>query len=193
MSSLIGGSTSAAGSSSYIIAHLDGLPEFQRALQQLGARVSTRVLRATAAAGARVVRKAVREAAPVGNYTGKKRGKGRVTPPGVLKYAVVTKFAKERSNADQATYLVTVRQGKGRGKGARAGDAYYARWVEEGHRIVPRRGTQGAAWSRKVRRELATGTVRPHPFMRPATEASAGAATRAMQQRMAEELVKVLK
>lgn len=175
-----------------ILARLDGLPEFKRALEQLSARVSTRVLRASAAAGARVVRSAVRSAAPVGRYAGKKRGFGRVTPPGVLKAAIITKFARERSTHEQASYLVTVRRGRGRGKGARAGDAYYARWVEEGHRIVPRRGRALSGTSLRTRRQGATGRVRPYPFHRPGTEASAGAAVRAMRQRMTEEFIKVL-
>ena len=180
-----------------IIARLDGVPEFQRALKQISQRVSTRVLRATAAAGARVVRKAIREAAPVGNYAGKKRGGGRVTPPGVLKNAIISKFAKERSGPDQATYLVTVRRGLGRGKGARAGDAYYARWVEEGHRIVPRRsGSFLRGSTLRTRRAAAAqggARTRPYPFHRPGTEASAAAATSAMRERMAVELVKALK
>lgn len=180
-----------------IIARLDGLPEFQRALAQIGQRVTTRVLRATAAAGARVVRKAIREAAPVGPYAGKKRGGGRVTPPGVLKNAIISKFARERSGPGQATYLVTVRRGLGRGKGAKAGDAYYARWVEEGHRIVPRRGAgfmRGSTLrARRAAAAFSGGRTRPVPFHRPGTEASAAAATRAMQERMAAELVKVLK
>ena len=177
-----------------IIARLDGVPEFQRALQQIGQRVSTRVLRATAAAGARVVRKAIREAAPVGNYAGKKRGGGRVTPPGVLKNAIISKFAKERSGPDQATYLVTVRRGLGRGKGARAGDAYYARWVEEGHRIVPRRsGSFLRGSTLRTRRAAAAqggARTRPYPFHRPGTEASA--AVFAALNAMAAEALRML-
>ncbi len=168
-----------------------GLPEFQRALKQISVRATRQVLRPAAAAGARVVRGAVKELAPVGRYAGKKRGGGQVTPPGVLRRSALLKFARERSSETRATYIVTFRRGKK--AQAQNRDAFYWPWVEFGHRIVPRRGKGGAGIAQRRRAAAGGGRVPPHPFFVPGVTRSVGAAVAAMRQRMAQELNKVLK
>lgn len=111
-----------------------GLPELKAKFQQVSAEVGTKVLRVGAAAASGVIRDAVKAAAPEGKKT-RKRGRFLV-PPGTLKAAALHKFAREESNVTQVAYIVTFRQGKRYQKTGR--DAYYARWVERGHLIVPR-------------------------------------------------------
>lgn len=176
-----------------ILARLSGLPEFQRALAQIGQRMGDRALRPAAAAGARLVRKAVKDAAPIGPYRVKHRGRGRTTPAGVLRRAALLKFARELSAPGQAGYIVTLRMGKRAQQANR--DAFYWPWVEAGHRIVPRRGSAaGGNATLRARRSAARGGLRvpPHPFFGPAVESSAAQATRVMRERLAAELAKVI-
>lgn len=174
-----------------IIARLSGVPEFERALAQISQKMGERALRPAAAAGARLVRAAVKSVAPVGPYRIKRRGRGRITPAGVLRRAVLMKRARELTKPGQAGYIVTLRMGK---KAAQAGrDAYYWPWVEAGHRIVPRRGAGGGTIrARRAAANARGGRVPPHPFFRPAVESSAGPATLAMRERLAAEFVKAL-
>lgn len=77
------------------------------------------------------------------------------------------------------------------------GDPYYWRWVEGGHRIVPRSrrvGTRGGkavnAATIRARRQAATAMVKPHPFLGPTFPAQADAAVRLFEDRIAERIAK---
>ena len=138
-----------------------GLRELGLAMQALSADMAGKVARQATAAGAGVVRKAARDAAPVDT--------------GNLKAAVVMKRLPKRETNLTEEYVVTVRKGKksdavkGRaGRGRQGKDAYYARFVEFGTVKLPAR-----------------------PFMRPALENNTQKATDAVASRLKQRLAKV--
>lgn len=171
-----------------LLANVQGLPELQRRLKQIPINVASKVLKKGVASGAGVVRKAAKSAAPASKLP-RRRG-GRVSQPGTLKRSAIIKFVRENSSATQTVYIVTFRRGKKEQQKQR--DAFYASWVEFGHKIVPRKGRGGRASLRR-RRAGATGQVRPHKFLTPAFYNSAGGALEAMKNKIATELGKVLK
>lgn len=173
---------------------VDGLKELSDALKQLPQNISKNVLRGAVYAGAKVIKDAVYNNAPV--YSG--------TDPrvqaGVLKDAVYMKHVQELSVENQQVFFVSLR--RGRKERAKNRDAYYWTWVEFGHHIVPRAPKGGPKLS--VRRNavvsgasLVAGSsyVLPHPFFRPAFEASKEASAQAirdyMAKRIPEEIAKV--
>ena len=159
------------------MSRLEGGDALKAALLALPAAVEAKVLRKSAIAGAKVVRDAVKANAPVGNGP-RKRGSGLTTPPGTIKRAVILKFAKELSDKDSATYVVTVRKGKGAQKTNR--DAFYWIWVEKGHRIVRKRGGP------------TVGQVSAHPFFVPAYRATAATAQQKMKSVMETQLTALI-
>lgn len=151
------------------LVHIKGLTELKRAMQALPSNIARNVLRASVNAGARVVRDQARINAPVlpASVPGHQ-------PPGTLKRSIVTAFISEKSNTQQATYYVTVRQGKKyRGQGRhqnKSQDAFYGAWVELGHYYVAPK-PKNTSWKRHRQHQHASGVyVRPHPFLRPAFE-----------------------
>ncbi len=169
------------------LVHIKGFAELKRAMQALPKNIQRNVLRASVNAGARLVRDQARINAPVmpvalpGHQ-----------PPGTLKRSIVTAFIQEKSNAQQATYYVTVRQGKKyRGQGKRQSksqDAFYGAWVELGHHYVAPKPS-GTTWKRHRQHQHATGVfVPPHPFLRPAYEAKKYESVQAMRQYMLQRL-----
>lgn len=149
--------------------HVQGLTELKRALQALPKNISRNVLRASVNAGARVVRDQARIYAPMLHVAIPKH-----QPPGTLKRSIITAYIPEKSNVNQATYYVTVRQGKRyRGQGRhqnRSQDAFYGAWVELGHYYVPPK-PHGDTWKKHRAEQHATGMfIPPHPYLRPAFE-----------------------
>lgn len=152
------------------IVHVEGLRELKLKLDRLPADLQKKALRGALSAAARQARDAARAAAPIGK--GPRRRGGRTVPAGTLKRSAMVAFDRRQSNATQAVYRVTFRRGKKQQKGNR--DAYYASWVEFGHRIVPRK-PKGAWWRRKKgivsafslagRRVTAGGTVPGRRFL----------------------------
>ena len=146
------------------IIRVEGLEDLKRKFQALPRDVARKAFRRALSAGAKQARDDARNAAPLGK--GPKRRGGRIVPPGTLKRSALVRFDRTQSNDTQAVYLVTFRRGKKQQKGNR--DAYYASWVEFGHRIVPRK-PKGSRWKRKRgvtsafslagRRAAATGSV----------------------------------
>lgn len=175
------------------LVHIKGFAELKRAMQALPKNIQRNVLRGTVNAGARLVRDQARLNAPV-----MPEALPGHQPPGTLKRSIVTAFIPEKSNTQQATYYVTVRQGKKyRGQGKRQGksqDAFYGAWVELGHHYVAPK-PDSANWSRHRQHQHATGIyVPPHPFLRPAYEAKKLQSVQAMReymlQRLAQEVEK---
>jgi HK97 gp10 family phage protein len=105
---------------------LQGLEAMKRAFAAQPEEIATKVLRKGVFAGASEVKMAAAAYAPF--------------KTGRLRRAAIVKFVRADSNATQVKYIVTFRQGKREQKSDR--DAYYARFVEFGHRsrsgsIVP--------------------------------------------------------
>ncbi len=145
------------------IIQIKGLAELNQRLLALPQLMQTKVLRGAMLAGAKVVRDTAKANAPLGPGP-KRRYNGNITPPGVLKRSALVKFDKSNSNGTQVVYLATFRKGRKQQKANR--DAFYASWVEFGHKIVPRKSKSGKGIA--LRRRGATGRVPPHKFLTPA-------------------------
>lgn len=109
---------------------------------------------------------------------------------GTLKANVILKHVPEESVEEaRQTYKVTVRSGKH----SPEGDAYYWRWVEEGHGFpvdmsMRPKGTSTREWRRLVQAEYGDSRVPPHPYLRPALDAKFDEALRAIRTRYIEIL-----
>lgn len=98
---------------------------------------------------------------------------------------IAVRLVEESDGALRQVYKVTVRKGRYGGE-----DAYYARWVEKGHKFVPRK-KKGVPWkAHRAAAELEYGNARvpAHPYMRPAYESRKGAAVEAMTKKLQEQL-----
>jgi homoserine dehydrogenase len=114
---------------------------------------------------------------------------------GVLHRNIIVKRVEEESDGGiRQVYIVTVRRGNYGGE-----DAFYARWVEKGHKFVPKNKTVSAKTGRTVgwaahRRaaelEYGSATVPAYPYMRPAYESRKRDAVDAMTQALAEQLAR---
>lgn len=147
------------------IQQVEGLAELGRALRQLPKEIASKnggPLRKALFQAAKVIREEAKRRAPV--HEGPPLKKGR-QPSGTLKRNIIAKRDR-RPDTVGATerYRVAVRTGKRQ----KTGDAFYWRFVEFGHRIVPRGGKRKGGIS--ARRRAAQGAVPPKPFMRPAFE-----------------------
>lgn len=156
---------------SFVQAKLTG--DMLSGLDKLVAAAGESALRATGVAGARVFQEEAIRRVPVDT--------------GTIKRNIIIKRAEEKSSgAEKQTYLVTVRTGKH----GNEGDAYYWRFVEGGHKIVPRK-PENVTW--KVHREAmaleyGSSRVPAKPFIRPAFESMKRAAVEAMKARLREKL-----
>lgn len=172
-----------------------GLPELKAKFSKVEAVVAKRILRRMAGAGAQVVKKAVQGTSLIHDDTG------------TLRRSVIVKFVRELSNDVQTEYIVTVRKGKKFQAGQKAGkgfrkansDAFYASWVEFGHKIVPRASRAIFARNQKglnkvtlnSRRAAAGASVPPHRFLGPTFEATKDAALAAMVAAAKDEFDKL--
>lgn len=170
------------------LVYVKGLEELKRKFALIGKEAGQKILRPGVAAGARVVKAAVVE-----NIGTDPRSRS-----GTLKRSAIIKYLAAESNQTQVEYIVTFRRGKRAAKRGR--DAFYAPWVEHGHKIVPRSGKaktlRGILRNRRTlrsRRQLATAMVRPHRFMAPGFERSKVRALKVMIERMSADLDKALR
>lgn len=174
------------------VTQVKGLPELRAKFAQIGSDVGKGVLRKGAGAGARVVKAAIALLIPTG-------------ATGALKRAEIIKFVREASNDTQAEYIVTFRRGKKFQKGAvsksgrvnrSARDAYYAPFVERGHRTRPAKtGTYRGGKSRPgqpARSAAKSSDVQGVFFMKRGIEASQHNALDAMVSTMKIEIDKVV-
>ncbi len=101
---------------------------------------------------------------------------------------IIAKRLEEESSDRKQVYLVTVRSGKF----GTEGDAFYWRFVEDGHKFVRRtKPKQTLKAARKASElEYGTATVPGYPFMRPAYESKKKEAIAAMQAKLAEKINK---
>lgn len=114
---------------------------------------------------------------------------------GMLFDSIIVKRVEEESDGGKVqVYLVTVRSG-----GAGRNGAYYWRWVENGHRFVPKnknisqrtgRKIGWAAHRRAAELEYGNARVRAYPYMRPAYESRKHDAVDLMTRTLAEQLAR---
>lgn len=113
---------------------------------------------------------------------------------GVLYNNIIVKRLEEEADGGlRQVYIVTVRNG-------RAGDwaAYYWKFVEFGHKFVPRnkkRGKTGRTVGWKAHRKAAeleygTASAPAYPFMRPAYESKKQEAVDVMTRTLAEQIAR---
>ncbi len=160
--------------------------------------VGENTLRAAGFAGAEVFRD---EAQQNASRSESMAGEGPAKRTGTLHNNIIVKRLEEESDGgNRQAYLVTVRTGKF----GTDGDAFYWRFVEEGHKFVPRNKkvskktgkTIGWAAHRakadraaEVRRlEFGSSGVPAYPFMRPAYESKKQEAVDAMSAKISEIL-----
>lgn len=108
---------------------------------------------------------------------------------------IIVKRLEEDSDGNRRqAYLVTVRKGRYNGS-----DAFYWRWVEHGHKFVPKnkklsektgRTIGWAAHRRAAELEYGTATVPAYPFMRPAYESKKTEAGAVMARALTEKIAK---
>jgi hypothetical protein len=115
----------------------------------------------------------------------KRNALGHAKTHTIYRSIIVKRLEEESHGAMRQVYKVTVRKGRYDGD-----DAFYWRWVEAGHKFVPRkkRGVTWAAHRRAAELEYGTASAPAYPFMRPAYESKKGAAVDAMTKRLQEQL-----
>jgi len=155
-----------------------GLTELLTVYRTLPDTLKRKLLRRAVRQAGNVVRTEARTRAP--QYRGPFR---KNKQPGTLRRSLIVKSARELNTATQVGVVVTARRGKAFQKTGKKGinkDAFYARWVHDGHRIVARgkgAATRGRVSGIAARRRAAGGsTVAGNPFLNSALEASAGRA-----------------
>jgi HK97 gp10 family phage protein len=184
-----------------------GVPNLRAQLEAVPERLRRRVLRNALAAGARVVRDAARRAAPVLKKFDKRR------KPGTLKKAITVRTSKRDQRAGNVGVFVNVRPARGPKRFRQSTeDPFYWRWIEFGHRILPKSGKtkyttvvrtrkDGTSWSRtyksdaasiRNRRRNATIRVPAIPFLRPAIS-TLGAALDAFKAAIGPAIAKLNK
>jgi len=114
---------------------------------------------------------------------------------GILFGSIIVKRLEEESDGGtKQVYLVTVRKGSYGG-----GDAFYWRWVESGHKFVPKnnnvseRTGRTIGWAvhrRAAELEYGSKRTRAYPFMRPAYEGKKQEAIDLMTRILAEQLAR---
>jgi len=172
---------------------ITGLTELRTVYRDLPDRLKRKTPRRMVRQGARVVLDESRRRAP--EHQGPYRRKNGKTP-GVLKRSLILKAARELNTVTQVGLLVTALRGKrfqAVGKKGVNKDAYYARWVHDGHRIVARgdgrRKTKGIRKaSLRLRRLAVQGRVAGKPFLTDALSATGTAAFQRMADVLREDL-----
>ena len=143
---------------------LTGLEDLKRRFREIPHEIATKVLRKGVLSGANIVKKAAIQQIGSGEPAPQSRS-------GTLKRAAIVKFIRENSNDTQVEYIVTFRKGKR--QQAKGRDAFYASWVEFGHR-----GRGGLL-------------VPPHRFLKPAFDQSYHQALALELSTMRNELLKI--
>lgn len=142
---------------------------------QVRASVDERAMRSVGFAGAEIVRDEAK-------LNAGRNAKTRV----IYNNIIVKRLTEESDTSKRQAYLVTVRAGK---FGAE-GDAYYWRWVENGHSYVRRRKKgESIKLARQVSEmEFGNSKVPAKPFLRPAYDSKKLEVTAAMSKALAANL-----
>jgi hypothetical protein len=155
-----------------------GLAELKTVYRELPDKIKRRVIARAARRAANVYLAEARRVAPV--RATPMRGQNK-RPAGTLKRALIVKRARELNTATSTGFLVTVLRGKKFQRVGKRGinkDAFYANWVHDGHRVVPRRSKSNQSGI-TARRRGAAGRVEGNPFLLNAFES---ASTRALDK-----------
>lgn len=138
-----------------ITVQVNGLRELRVKLKRLPLDIRKKVANKAVGSAARLVKAAAQQATPVRT--------------GTLRRSAIVNYRRKDSTDDKTVYIVTYRRGKrfqarvtAKGRKIANRDAFYAPWVEFGHKIVPRK----SKGSRAARRLAATGTVPGKHFLR---------------------------
>ena len=162
---------------------LDLAEVVESTVQQIRDSVDESTLRKVGFAGAEIFKAEARQNAAAHIQTGT-----------IYRNIIVKRLERESDGDNKQVYLVTVRKGQYGG-----GDAFYWRFVEEGHKFVPRNKKVSARTGRKMgwaahRRaaelEYGTASAPAYPFMRPAYESKKATATDAMTKTLSEQLAR---
>ena len=199
-----------------------GIGELSQSFRELKSDMETRTARAmVVAAGGVLKRKAksiaqangsVRTGAMIKNIAIKREPQA---PAGTAQYHLGVRHGRQLTKKQKSNSKLAVGK-SGRIVKKYADDPYYWRWVEQGHKVVPRktgdsseteltytrRGRSGKmiTYTRKrgsdslrARRAAATGSVAAKPFIAPALEQGKTEAIDAMATRLQKELEKASK
>jgi hypothetical protein len=110
----------------------------------------------------------------------------------IYRSIIVKRLEEESDEHRRQVYLVTVRKGSYGGS-----DAFYWRFVEDGHKFVPKntkiskRTGKKIGWAahrRAAELEYGTASAPAYPFMRPAYDGQRAAAMDAMTKKLQEQL-----
>jgi HK97 gp10 family phage protein len=151
------------------------LAGMRAALDNVSEAIGEDALRAAGFAGAEVLRNEA------------KLNASRHVDTGTLMNNIIVKRVEEKSDgARLQTYYVMVRNGKM----FREGDAFYWRWVENGHKIVPRKPKKTTWKQHRAAAALEYGNRRVpgYAFMRNAFDAKNGEAVEAMRAALSRAL-----
>lgn len=123
------------------VTKVQGLEELKATLAKLPIEIGRKVLRQGTSAGAAKLKGFLKAEVP--------------QRTGTLQRSAIIKFVRENSNDTQAVYIVTFRRGKkaqarsatskktGKTRQVANKDAFYASYVEFGHKVVPRKSKGG--------------------------------------------------
>lgn len=149
-----------------IFVKVEGVPELEALLAKFAGPVAERAMIDGVTKGAQMFQEAITDAAPVRPDL----PSGTALPPGKLKSEIQIRLAKLR-NGTIATFIEP-------SKAVR----HAARWVEYGHRLV-----SGGRLTKRGGGKI-KGIVVPHPFVRPAFEATESAALDTVEQTIIDDL-----
>lgn len=145
---------------------IKGLEQAMQDLRELPRKLRVRALRLALAAGARVVRDAARQAAPVigGADPAVRRGRRRV---GTVRKAISVRTSKVAGRAGDVGVFVNVRPAKRGARGASSpADPFYWRWLEYGWNPAAGRNRNSAAARRQRRAVSRSGGAKRRPGVR---------------------------
>lgn len=161
--------------------------QLQEALKEMVSRVEESVsesaLRTIGFAGAEVFRARAKQNSLAHKKTGV-----------LFNNIIVKRIVEDSDGGKRQVYLVTVRSGRYGGD-----DAYYWRFVEDGHKFVPRnkkvskktgRTIGWKAHRKAAELEYGTATAPAYPFMRPAYESKKGEAIDVMTRTLTEQIAR---
>ena len=154
---------------------------FNKLTQKLDEAVGESALRTAGFAGAEILRDEA------------KQNSLKHMKTGLLYNSIIAKrLVDESDGARRQAYLVTVRNGSGAGDGA-----FYWRFVEFGHKFVPRNSRVSAktgkrtgwkAHRKAAQLEYGTASAPAYPFMRPAFDSHRQRAIDLMTKTLAEQI-----
>lgn len=162
------------------------LPDFKAQLREFGFDMERKVFRSGVAAAANVFKAKAVQLAPTLRVPRKDR------TAGLLKKAIYIKRSKDSRNGLEH-YFVGVRQGRAaRQRKGGSLDAFYWRWVEQGHIARgPGQALRGGRRSKAIQRSRYSGSRVPaYPFLAPAFQRAQQQALQAFNDRVQKRIDK---